>query len=76
MKYIQDTTSDYLVSTHIPDKNLLNNADDKIKHIKEFIQPRHSYYESQTTQYHLTPYFRAELLATTAATSNASTPNK
>ena len=40
---IQDVTSYYLVKTPIPDKNLLGTADEKIKYIKSFIHPRHSY---------------------------------
>ena len=68
---IQDVTSYYLVKTHIPDKNLLGTADEKIKYIKSFIHPRHSYSYSQTTQYHLTPNIRAEARSTSA--DNATT---
>ena len=65
---IQDATFYYLISTHIPDTNLLNTADDTIKYIGGFIQTHHSYSEPQTTQDHLTTDLRAEALSTTTAT--------
>ena len=74
-KDIQDANSNYLVSTHAPDKNLLDKADDTINFIKKFLHPHHSYSESLTTQYYLTPDIRAEACATTTATSTESAPN-
>ena len=53
---IQDATSDYLVSTPIPEKNILDTSDNTINYIKAFIQPHHSYSESHTNQDHLNPW--------------------
>ena len=46
---IQDATSDYLVSTYITGKSLLDTPDDTIKYIKTFIHPHHSYSIFYTT---------------------------
>ena len=55
---IQATTSNYLVNTPTPEKNILDNADYTIKYIKEFLQPHHSYTKSPTTQDGLNPDLR------------------
>ena len=68
---IQDATSDYLDNTPIPEKNILDIDDDKIKYIKGFIHPRHSYSEPHTTQDHCTTDLRAEVCTVTAATAPA-----
>ena len=72
---IQDTTTNYLVNTPTPDTNILNNVDDTIKYIKEFLQPHHYYPESPTNQDNITPDIRAEARDITAANANASTHN-
>ena len=82
---IQEATSDYLVNILTPNTNLLDTNDYIINYIKKFLQPHHYYpkpltisisqFYSPTTQYHLTPYLRAESRATPYATVTESTPN-
>ena len=72
---IQDATSDYLVSTYITGKSLLDTPDDTIKYIKTFLQPHQYYSEYNTTQDHLTHDLRAEARTTTAVNATAFTPN-
>ena len=72
---IQDSTSDYLVCTPIPENNILSTADYTINYIKEFLQPHRSYSKSQTTQDHITTDIRAELSTTAFVATTASSPN-
>ena len=71
---IKDATSDYLISTPIPDITILRKYDDTIKYIKELIQLHHYYYEYQTTQDRLTSYLRSEARANTAAAATELAP--
>ena len=82
---IQHATSDYLINTPTPHKNLLDTADETIIYIKTFLQPNYSYPKPLTasiiqfpypnTQYHITPDIMAEERATTSATNTAPAPN-
>ena len=82
---IQDATFNCLVNTPTPNKNLLDNSDDTINYIKEFIQPHHYYPEHPTTQtsrfysptnqYHLNTNLRTEARSTTTVTDIVSAPN-
>ena len=72
---IQDATSYYLVTTSTPDTNIVDTAGGTINYIKAFLQPHHSYHESPTTQYHITPDISTEARAPNTATATASMPN-
>ena len=84
-QYIQDTTSDYFVNNPTSNNNLLDTADDAIKHTKDFLQPHHYHNEptttptiqfySPTTQDHLTHDIMPETPTNNTATSTDSNTN-
>ena len=82
---IKDDTSDYLINNTTPNKNILNTANEKIKYIKAYLKPLHTYPEPTATpisqlyypytQDHLNTDLNSEALATTTDTAIASTHN-
>ena len=83
-QHIQDATSNYLVKIPTPNTNLLDTADDTIKHIHEFLQAHHSYpgpptapigqFSSPSAQEHITHDLGSEAHTTTAINATESSP--
>ena len=81
----QDATSDYLVKTPTPNKNLPDNTYVKIRFIKAFLQTHQSCPTPPTkpvskcfpptSQEHITPDIRSEVRDTKSATDTESAPN-